>query len=295
MEVIQLNSAFQVRSAPPKEKKVNLDLLSRKAVAFRLKTNRLDVEPHAGNFSIKTVFSGFERYTFPESATTVRPGELLFVKEDVMYSSAISSGARTDSFALFFPPSYLNKRRPECARLQRFLDSGMGAVSFPGLRDVYHQMRRIAAALEATDELMAEEEFSTLLELSGIAGGEITDISEKLLISSPRARAEVVRRVMLARDILHDRVEQGIPLAELAQSVFMSEFHLMRCFRRCFGTSVAQYLTRLRMERAYRLLRRRSLSVTDVAHLCGYQDLSAFGRAFRRYWKTSPSDLIRGE
>ncbi len=89
MEIIQFNTAFQARSASPKDKKVYLDSLSRTTVAFRLKTSRLTVEPHAGNFSIKTVFSGSERYEFTNSATTVRPGELMFVREDVTYASAI--------------------------------------------------------------------------------------------------------------------------------------------------------------------------------------------------------------
>lgn len=292
MEVVQLEAAFQMQSATLGERRRVVELFCKNTVAFRLKANRLEVEPHPGNFSIKTVFSGFERYTFANSQTTVRPGEVLFVKEDVMYSSAICSATETDSFALFMPRSLLRSRQPEGEAMQRFLDSGLGAVSLPGLNDVNRQLHRIAAALSAQDRLSAEEEMCALLEASGLASDELSELSENLTIANPRARAEVVRRVLLAREILHSRIDDGISLADLAQSVFMSEFHLMRCFRRCFGVSVAQYLTRLRMERAAQLLNDGRLSVTDVARRCGYSDLSAFGRAFRRHWRSSPSEML---
>ena len=264
-------------------RQAHYELFRRHAVAFRLRTNRLHVEPHAGNLSLKTVFAGAERYEFPDRVTTVTPGQILLVKPDVTYSSSIRSAGTTDSFSLFLPAPLIPTLMTS-SQLDAFLGSPLSSTSLPGLPNVVKGLGRVAKALELGDELASDAALVELVAASGAAIEEVGDVAEKLTVTSMRTRAELIRRVLLCRELLHDHIETGISLARLAEETCLSEFHLMRCFRQCFGISVAQYLIRLRMERAAELLETGQHKVTDVARRCGYADLSAFGRAFRRYW-----------
>lgn len=286
MRVVQLEQAFQRQSASDAVRRSHLELFRRHPVAFRLRTNRLQVEPHAGNFSIKTVFSGAERYEFEDRVTTVTPGQALFVRPDIAYSSSIRTSGPTDSFSLFLPKPIIQALLPS-PQVQGFLDSSLAFTSLPGLPAVAHGLRRVALALEQGDELGSDVALVQLLVFSGAAVEEIGAAAERLTATSQRTRAELMRRLLLCREMLHSHVEQGISLAQLSEAVCLSEFHLMRCFRQCFGVTVAQYLLRLRMDLAARLIESGKHSITDVSRRCGYADLSAFGRAFRRHWGRS--------
>ena len=83
-------------------------------------------------------------------------------------------------------------------------------------------------------------------------------------------------------------------LAELAREACLSEFHLLRVFKQAFGTTPARYLERCRMDKARTLLLGTELPIADVAASCGYSNLSAFGRAFRRAWGNSAT-VVREE
>lgn len=292
MRVVQLQQAFQRQSSSELVRHSHYELFRRHAVAFRLRTSRLHVEPHAGNLSLKTVFAGTERYEFPDRVTTVTPGQILFVKPDVTYSSSIRTAATTDSFSLFLPEPLL-QTLVTSTQVDAFLGSSLSSTSLPGLPGVAEGLKRVASAIELGDELGSDAALVDLVAASGAEIEHIGQAAERLTASGARTRAELMRRILLCRELLHAHIEPGISLARLAEEACLSEFHLMRCFRQCFGVSVAQYLVRLRMERAAELLETGRCTITEVARRSGYTDLSAFGRAFRRYWGRSASDHRR--
>lgn len=286
VRVVQLQQAFQRQSSSEIVRHAHYELFRRHAVAFRLRTSRLHVEPHAGNLSLKTVFSGAERYEFPDRVTTVTPGQILFVKPDVTYTSSIRTAATTDSFSLFLPEPLL-RTLVTGTDVDTFLGSAQSSTSLPGLPEMAKGLKRVASAIELGDELGSDAALVDLVAASGAAIEHIGAAAERLTASGERTRAELMRRLLLCRDLLHAHIETGISLARLAEETCLSEFHLMRCFRQCFGVSVAQYLVRLRMERAAESIETGRYTITEVARLSGYTDLSAFGRAFRRYWGRS--------
>jgi AraC-like DNA-binding protein len=77
---------------------------------------------------------------------------------------------------------------------------------------------------------------------------------------------------------------------ELARTANLSRAALSVTFRQSYGLSIADYLLQKRMEAAYDLLTMGKLSVLEVAIAVGYQDQSAFGRAYKRYHKHPPRD-----
>ena len=73
--------------------------------------------------------------------------------------------------------------------------------------------------------------------------------------------------------------------------------HALRCSRtrlyRVFaerGLSVATHARDLRLAHSRTLLRDARLSIGDIALYCGYGDLPAFGKAFKRRFGTSPGE-----
>ena len=89
---------------------------------------------------------------------------------------------------------------------------------------------------------------------------------------------------------LHENFADRLSSTELAEMSGLSVSHFERRFRRAFGTSPRQYLVRIRVENAARLLRETDKSVSEVALDCGFYDHAHFSRSFRKIMQRSPSD-----
>jgi len=87
---------------------------------------------------------------------------------------------------------------------------------------------------------------------------------------------------------IHNNFSYEISFEWLAKQLAVSRAHFFRLFKAQTGLSPQQYLVRYRIERAQKLLYRSALGVTEIAHSCGFNDLSHFSRIFRAYVGCAP-------
>lgn len=80
-----------------------------------------------------------------------------------------------------------------------------------------------------------------------------------------------------------------ITLEELAELVHLHPNYLCALFKKHAGTTVFEYLSAIRFRRARRLLRQDTLSVSQIAELCGFHDIEHFSRRFKAQSGLSPS------
>jgi len=103
---------------------------------------------------------------------------------------------------------------------------------------------------------------------------------------------ETFARVLRARDAIHARYAEPLRLDQLAREAALSPFHFLRIFRSAFGETPHQYLTRVRIEAAKRLLLA-DAPVTDVCFEVGFQSLGSFSALFARRVGAPPSAFRR--
>jgi AraC family transcriptional regulator len=92
---------------------------------------------------------------------------------------------------------------------------------------------------------------------------------------------------------MREKLDEDIGLQELADVVSLSRFYFCSAFRMATGYTPHEWLTRLRIEEARRLLAIQSMPITDIALSVGYQTPSAFAAAFRRLTGVSPREYRR--
>lgn len=78
---------------------------------------------------------------------------------------------------------------------------------------------------------------------------------------------------------------------EIAKRVGVGERSLRVRFKERFGLSQRQYLERIRMEEAKRLLQESAFSIKEVAQLVGFQDPNYFSKVFRKRYGLPPTAL----
>lgn len=83
---------------------------------------------------------------------------------------------------------------------------------------------------------------------------------------------------------------EDISLQQLVARFHLSEAHFSRLFRKRLGVSFIEYLTRLRMEQAKRLLGDENVRIYEVSLAVGYQDSRYFSQIFRKYTGETPTE-----
>jgi AraC-like DNA-binding protein len=87
--------------------------------------------------------------------------------------------------------------------------------------------------------------------------------------------------------------QQSIDLDTVAGTAGLSPYHFLRLFGAVLGVTPHQYLLRVRLRRAARLLADDTRPITDVAYDVGFGDLSNFVRTFHRAAGVSPRTFRR--
>ncbi|MFJ7178210.1 AraC family transcriptional regulator [Streptomyces massasporeus] len=109
--------------------------------------------------------------------------------------------------------------------------------------------------------------------------------------ASPRPADPVLARRL--RELLDERIVEGVALREAAGLLDAHPAHLVRAFSAAYGIAPHQYLTSLRVGRARRLLLE-GRSQGDTAVAAGFYDQSHLTRHFRRLVGVPPGRYRAG-
>jgi AraC-like DNA-binding protein len=84
----------------------------------------------------------------------------------------------------------------------------------------------------------------------------------------------------------------NVTSANVSSACKMNSFRFSRAFKSAFGITFKEYLLRVRIKEACRLLETPDVAVTDVAYLSGFNDPSYFSKVFKRYVGVCPSEYL---
>ncbi|HEY2697454.1 MAG TPA: AraC family transcriptional regulator [Pseudonocardiaceae bacterium] len=113
-------------------------------------------------------------------------------------------------------------------------------------------------------------------------------------IPAPRPLSGEDMRVRRAISFINDNHHLPLALNDIAAVANLSPFHFLRVFKLATGQTPHRFLNTVRVNRARRYLERGDLSVTEIAHLCGFTTPSRLATAFRQETGVSPSAYRNG-
>ncbi|MBU1538177.1 MAG: AraC family transcriptional regulator [Alphaproteobacteria bacterium] len=255
---------------------------------------------HVAPLSLKLVRSGSERYNVHGFHEAVCPGDFLVINEAQPYESLIESVAPVETMCVFFSRrDVLDVARGQLADAALVDDPNAEATppEFPAVK------RRADSGLRLLmDEIptlrgaptLARNEFAVRL-LSALIANDRPGwrASERVDAMRPSTRGELHRRCLIGRAYIDAAFEADIDLTDIARAAGLSRTHFLRSFKQCFGQTPYQVLRQRRLEQAAVLLEGRSAHVTEVALAVGYNNFSAFARAFRTFHGVAPSRFAR--
>lgn len=133
-----------------------------------------------------------------------------------------------------------------------------------------------------TNKLPIYDKSKQIVAMVGISV-DIDEDNERILRKHARL-AEVAQFV-------HSHLDQKINIGHLAELANLSLSQLERTFKAVLNMSPLQFIQKLRLEYAIKLLASPEISVTQISLNCGYSDHSAFSRQFKQFTGMSPTQF----
>lgn len=153
-------------------------------------------------------------------------------------------------------------------------------------------MQRIAQT--GTDKVSFELALGKLLEYLLITDKQTRSKMESLPVMNAAVKAEIYQRLATAKDHIHSNYLRAVDLDELCKETAMSKFHFLRMFKSLYGITPYQYLTKVRMDKAVRLLKSTSDPINNIADQLGFEYPNSFIKAFHKSYGTSPLQYRKG-
>jgi AraC family transcriptional regulator len=107
--------------------------------------------------------------------------------------------------------------------------------------------------------------------------------------SRPATAAAYLEAVNSAIDYILAHLDQPLRLQTISRAAHLSPYHFHRIFQTVTGQTIADFVRRVRFERALVLMSRvHRPSLTSIALACGFASSSEFSRGFRKHFGSAP-------
>lgn len=252
------------------------------------------VELHHHDFyEVFYLISGDVTYTIESKLYKVLPGDLLLISPKELHQVHIQSERSVyERYVLWLSPEFVQQLSTPASDLLSALDPGR-----PGYRN---QLRlqggdrsRVLSLLEQLYQEDQSDSFGADLLPKSLLTQLLVTITrvalrEALSVEDLSRSSKTVTQV-----IEYINIHYGDPLSLdlLAETFFVSKYHLSHEFQRQVGTGVYRYIQKKRLQIARRLLSQGE-KPSNVSSLCGFPDYAGFYRAFRGEYGTSPREFL---
>jgi two-component system response regulator YesN len=127
-----------------------------------------------------------------------------------------------------------------------------------------------------------------------LRGWFITKIEEATISISPKKIEYTNTAIEKSRVYIHKNFRKEITLDSVSREVNMSPYYFSKLFKNVTGENFIEYVTRIRVETAKKLLFEGQFSVKEICVETGYADPNYFSRIFKKYVGTTPTEFREG-
>lgn len=247
---------------------------------------------HHDFYEIYFFLSGNVQYNIESRSYLLTPGDVLLISPMELHQPMFGQDHRVyERIVLWMDKKFLDKLCIPGQELSRCFDT-----TLPGhtnlLRPEGVQRQLLQFALEQLLVEMTEEEpYRETMTMSYLA--QVLVYLNRLAMKNERIE-QVQNQDTAVYNVLgyiNDHYSDDLSLDHLANTFFISKYHLSREFQRLVGTSVHRYIVQKRLVMAKQMLSQ-GIPSSEVYQQCGFGDYSNFYRAFKQEYQISPKDFV---
>ncbi|NQX56968.1 helix-turn-helix transcriptional regulator [Pedobacter panaciterrae] len=286
-------------SSPDFNEELHFSRFKEHNVIFNTTSSFSFCDDHVGCLSFKTILEGEEWYGINNRRLAIRPGQFLILNNEQNYSCNIDTHERVRGISVFFKKEFASSVFNDTLKKDNelldnpFLIHNAQPEFFQTLNaiepEVQFQLARLISDLETHGYNGGAEEHLVfflhyLISTLKSESRQAAEVSAVKLSS----KMEIYRRLCIAKDFLHSTFMEKHDLDTLSSNACLSVPQLVRQFKSVFKTTPYQYLIQIRLDRAVELLKNSNKPVHEITWQCGFENVSAFCRAFKSAYGTQP-------
>lgn len=97
------------------------------------------------------------------------------------------------------------------------------------------------------------------------------------------------KRLNAGRDYIANNYQASLNLSGIAKCSYMSPYHFLRVFKDTYGETPNEFLIRLRVQHAKKMLVTENFSVSEICEKVGYTSLGSFSSLFLKQVGVAPT------
>jgi len=247
--------------------------------------------------------NGEEVYGFNGLQKSVRPGQFLILNNDQPYSSRINTSEKIKSLSIFFRKEFAAAVFQDATQWEETSLDNPFEIRTPALEffqtlySLDESFQKLLVGLitrldsrEYANHEVDEDLVLLLHHLVRIHKSEVYRSGRVDAIKSG-TKAEIYKRLCIAKDLLHSIFMHKVDLSLVSHAACLSVPQLIRQFKSVFQTTPHQYLMHVRLDHGARLLKTTDKPITEIAIASGFENSSAFCRAFKTEYGMTPLAL----
>lgn len=238
------------------------------------------------DFEFICVEKGAMRYSVNGRTVLLREGDSLFVNSRQMHFGFEYHREECSFICILVHPDLLAANTVLSSRFIRpLVEHGAPYLLFPAAEP---NGSLLSDRLAAVWQCKEQRAFGYELEALSI----LMRVMTVLVAGLPEDEEQADEQIFAQRSMvtfIAKHFAEPLTLEEIAQSAHLSKSTCIRLFKRYAGQSPFDFLISYRLEFSRDLLCRTTKSVTEIAALSGFNNLSYFGKLFRRRFGCSPS------
>lgn len=134
--------------------------------------------------------------------------------------------------------------------------------------------------------VLTAERFQAIVQLLNFYAQYLGEHASRQALATAPAEPKPVAN---AKEFVQSHVEEPVTLAQVARHVHVSPFHFCKLFKKATGMTLTEYVSRLRVEKAKRLLVDPSLRISEVVFAAGFGSIPRFNSVFKHYVGMPPT------
>lgn len=286
-------------SSPCFDNQLHFSRFKEHNVVFNTVSSYSYCHDHVGCLSLKTVLSGEEWYTINNRRVAIRPGQFLILNNEQNYSCSIDTHDKVKGISVFFKKEFASAVLRDAMSSEQtlldnpFINDDKPPEFFQTLNTVQPELQLQLTNLITDLETqgyngMTDEHLVLLLHhLLKTHKSELKRV-DKVAAIKPGSKTEIYKRLCVAKDLLHSTFMDELDLNTISAIACLSVPQLIRQFKAAFQITPYQYLIQLRLNHAVGLLNFSDKPVHEITWKCGFENVSAFCRAFKSTYGVQP-------
>lgn len=253
----------------------------------RHSSKKFEIHPRKLDYCTIFVFNeGNFGFVLDNIAYHPSQGDVFVIRNNVEFSSFFSENTYIDCYEITFPLDFFEHFNDNSIFHKLFFgDTEIGAkvISTNDVisKSIFKKFNELDAVINSENEDTDILAFSYIIQIIGLISSQVNNKLEDIHME------KVPKKLKEAINYIHENFTEPITIGSVSEHCGISNTYLSRMFKRIYMCTPLEYITKLRITYAKRLLVKGS-SVSDACFNSGFNDYNHFITKFKAFTNTTP-------